>query len=101
MRPITTDDFDEDGVLALDSPTVDFLREQASLADGQRAAVFMNPVLRFYGATESEALGRAARWAEKNIDDRDVIVLASWFRFIDEDLEDGLNYESGLVLAVA
>ncbi|MBT2508540.1 hypothetical protein J7I98_22145 [Streptomyces sp. ISL-98] len=58
------------------------------------------PVLRFFGRYESEALLQAAQWCKDHVDGQDVVVTSTWFRHIDEEVEDGLNYEFGLAVEV-
>jgi hypothetical protein len=99
MYLITPENFDDDGAISLEASTLDFVRKQADVVDGDESAVSLNPVMRFYGQTESEALGLAATWAQSHVDGEDIVVLATWFRFLED--EDDRPYEACLVLAVA
>ncbi|MGW2841910.1 hypothetical protein ACWCWD_29495 [Streptomyces sp. NPDC001493] len=100
MTVISPENFGSDGALTMDGPTHDFLGEQAGQSDGLHQQLSLSPVMKFYGETESKAFAAAARWAEKYVDGAEVTVLSTFFRHIDDDLDDEPPWEFGLVLEV-
>jgi hypothetical protein len=102
MYPITLENFSADGAISIEDRTLDFLQEQAKEADGEQSAVSLNPNMRFYGHTESEAMALAAAWTKQHVNERsdgvDIMLLATWSRYLEEE---DRPYEVGLLLAVA
>jgi hypothetical protein len=100
MTVISPEHFGSDGAFTMDGPTHDFIGEHVGQSDGVNQQLSLSPVIRFYGETESKAFAAAARWTETFVDGQDVTVLSTWFRYIEDDLDDGPPYECGLVLEV-
>ncbi|OEJ21431.1 hypothetical protein BGM19_38500 [Streptomyces agglomeratus] len=86
------------GGALLAGPTVGFLCEQTAVTRCAEAEVDTLTVLRFFGRYDSKAVLKAARWCKDHVDGHDIEVTSAWFRHIDEEVEDGLNYEIRFVV---